>query len=77
MLNNNLEEKQKLYVRFDNLDDIKKTLETFYMMYEHLVTYYSNKSYFWLETFLGTIVLYVVSVYKGLGFMSDENIEKQ
>ena len=42
--NENANETNKLFIRFDNLDDSQKTFTSFFTLCNYLITYYANKT---------------------------------
>jgi hypothetical protein len=56
---------EKLYVKFENLDDMKQTLDTLYSTIEKLLNYYRKVSVEACIAFLKEMTFYVWAVYIG------------
>jgi len=59
-------ETNKLYVKFENLEDANKTIHTLFDTIEALMKYYADIGYGTLFEFIEQICLYIWAIYVGL-----------
>jgi len=70
-------ENNKLYVKFENLEDANKTIHTLFDTIEALMKYYADVGYGTLFEFIEQICLYTWGIYVGLvAKMKDFNDDK-